>query len=92
MKSHDLENDDVEIKVPQEIIDEAKGSTEEASGSSSSQRTAAAASVWTDERSNWEEHLDDTHHRAREYVADDVSSAEEVKSEEAKSPYESYFK
>eukprot|EP00973_Karenia_brevis_P074470 10348053-Karenia_brevis.AAC.1 len=69
MKSKDLENENVEIKIPQEIIEEARGS-------SSSQRTAAV-SVWTGERSNWEEHIDDHHHRAREYVADDVSSTEE---------------
>eukprot|EP00973_Karenia_brevis_P009079 1228513-Karenia_brevis.AAC.1 len=62
MKSKDLENEDVEIKVPQEVIEEARGS------SSSSQRTAAVASCWpgdAHQRSNWGEDIDDTHQRAR---------------------------
>eukprot|EP00973_Karenia_brevis_P083440 11573963-Karenia_brevis.AAC.1 len=43
MKSKELESEDVEIRIPEEVIQKARGS-------SSSQKTSAAASCWTEEK------------------------------------------
>eukprot|EP00973_Karenia_brevis_P060688 8439631-Karenia_brevis.AAC.1 len=64
--------------------------------SSSNNQDQAKVIEWTgEERRDWEDHLDDKEQIARESVErddDEVSSFSEVKSEDAMSPAEEYFR